>query len=788
MRILDRYIVREVLRHALLGLLIFTFVLFVPKLVRLMELFVRHSGSGSQIATLLLCILPSVLVFTIPMSVLVGVLLGLGRMSMDSEIIALTALGISRKRILLPVGVLATFGAVLTLLMTICLAPKSLRTFRNIEGSLLTSQISFQVQPRIFDERFPGKVLFVSDVLASGTRWNGIFLAEAGAESGSRVTLAESAIVIADPRQGKLELHFNGGSTHEFSREDPNHYSVTAFGRSDWPIEVNGLGNAKERAIGNPERSLRELWNDRGKGWREARVELHQRFAFPIACFVFALVAVPLGAQPRRGGRAAGTLLAVIVIGAYYLLFIMGAGLARQGAVPPWFGMWGANVILALTGLALLPRMERYRGEVKSMGLGARLAVFWRFLRRRKSKVISRAVAPRPSNGYARTENGVARMENGSTRAEPSGVSPSRIHTIIDLYILRRFAYHFAIVMGIFILLFQTFTFFELLDDIARHRIPFLVVTNYFRYLLPFLLYQLAPLGALVSVLATIGVMSKNNEIVAFKASGISLYRLAVPLLIAGAILAGALLILDSTYLPYANQRQDALRNQIKGRPPQTYTRPQRWIFGENAKVYNYDLFDATQNLFGGLTVIELDPTTFEMRRRVFATRANWLATEKTWVLESGWVREFANGEVAQYTPFKVTTLPELIEPPSYFNREVIQAIQMNWFDLEKYIDGLQRAGFDVSSLKVQWFKKLAYPLIAPISMLLAIPFAILVGSRGAISGIAMGVGIGITYWAVSALLEAMGGIGQLPPMLAGWSPDIIFLFFGLYFFFKMPT
>ncbi len=780
MRILDRYIVREVLRHALLGLLIFTFVLFVPKLVRLMELFVRHSGSGSQIATLFLCILPSVLIFTIPMAVLVGVLLGLGRMSMDSEIIALTALGISRKRILLPVGVLAFLGASLTLLMTIWLAPKSVQTFRTIQSDLITSQSSFLVQPRVFNE-FQHVVLFVNDVLASGTRWNGIFLAESGTESGSRVTLAESAIVIADPKQGKLELHLNGGYTHEFSRTDPNHYSVTAFGRSDWPLDVAGLNDAKQRTLSNPERGVIDLWRDRGSSWRDARVELHQRFAFPVACFVFALVAVPLGAQPRRGGRAAGTLLAVIVIGAYYLLFIMGAGLARQGNVPPWFGMWSANAILALTGLALLPRMERYRGEVKTSSFAARLAVFWRFLRRRKTKVISRAISPRPENGYARPGNGVA-------RAEPAEISPSRIHTIIDLYVLRRFFYHFAIVMGIFILLFQTFTFFELLDDIARHRIPFLVVINYFRFLVPYLLYQLTPLGALVAVLVTIGVMSKNNEVVAFKASGISLYRLAVPLLIAGAALAGTLLLLDSTYLPYANQRQDALRNQIKGRPPQTYTRPQRWIFGDNAKVYNYDLFDPTQNLFGGLTVIELDPGTFEMRRRVFATRARWLSTEKTWVLESGWARDFANGEVTQYTPFKVTTLPELVEPPSYFNREVIQAIQMNWLDLDKYIDGLQRAGFDVSSLKVQWHKKLAYPLIAPISMLLAIPFAILVGSRGAISGIAMGVGIGIGYWAVSALLEAMGGIGQLPPMLAGWSPDIIFLFLGLYFFFRMPT
>src|SRR5208283_4634772 len=241
MRILDRYIVREVLRHALLGLLIFTFVLFVPKLVRLMELFVRHSGSGSQIATLFLCILPSVLVFTIPMSVLVGVLLGLGRMSMDSEIIAITALGISRKRILFPVGVLAVLGACSTMLMSFWLAPLSLRTFRDIEGRLITSQISFQVQPRVFDERFPHMVLYVNDVAASGTHWHGVFLFETGAETGSRITLSEDAVVIAEPELGKLELHLNSGTTHEFQRETPDQYSVTAFQRSDWPIEFNTL-------------------------------------------------------------------------------------------------------------------------------------------------------------------------------------------------------------------------------------------------------------------------------------------------------------------------------------------------------------------------------------------------------------------------------------------------------------------------------------------------------------------------------------------------------------------
>lgn len=787
MRILDRYIVREVARHALLGLLIFTFVLFVPKLVRLMELFVRHTGSGGQIAKLFLCLLPGVLVFTLPMAMLIGVLLGLGRMSMDSEIIALTALGISRKRILVPVGVLATAGAALTLVMTLWLAPASLRTFRDTESGLATTQISFLVQPRVFEERFPHMVLYVNDVSASGTRWTGVFLAETGGQSGSRVTLAENAIVVAEPSQGKLELHLNGGSTHEFQRDEPDKYSVTDFGRSDWPIEVSDLATPKERELSNPEKSLRELLSDSGKNWRDARVELHQRFAFPAACFVFALIAVPLGSQPRRGGRAAGTLLAIVVIGAYYSLFIIGAGMARQGSVPAWAGMWMANVVLALTGVALLPRMERYRGEAVSTGTAAWFTKLWRRLRlagRRAKKRSASGAAATVTIAEGARANGGANDATGATSA-PAGWS---FPTIVDLYVLRKFLSSYAGVMGTFILLFEAFTFFELLDDIARHRIPFLVVVNYFRYLIPYLVYQLTPLGALVGVLVTIGVMSKNNEIVAFKASGISLYRLTVPLLLAGTTLAGALLLLDSTYLPYANQRQDALRNQIKGKPAQTYTRPQRWIFGENAKVYNYDVYDAKQNLFGGLTVIELDPATFQMKRRVFASRAQWLESEQAWALESGWVREFKDGKVAEYSPFKVTSLAELVEPPSYFNREVIQATQMNLVDLGKYIEGLRLAGFDVSTLKVQWQKKLAYPLIAPVSMLMAIPFAVVVGSRGAIGGIAMGIAIGIVYWAVAALFEAMGGIGQLPPGLAAWGPDLIFLFLGMYFFFKMPT
>jgi len=647
--------------------------------------------------------------------------------------------------------VLALSSSLLTLAMTVWLSPMALRALRSIEAQLISSQISFQVQPRVFDERFPNKVLYVSDVTASGMQWHGIFLAETRGEGGSHLTLAENAIVIAEPNQGKLELHLKGGTTHEFAREDADHYSVTAFGQSDWPIEVNGLTSAQPRQLSNPERSVRQLLSEKGPGWREARVELHRRFAFPVACLVFALVAVPLGAQPRRGGRAAGSLLAVL----------------------PSEGIWIANSVLAALGLALLPRMEQFRGESRWLRPFGYIKIWIRLQRRRQAQARARTAASRAANG------------DPLEIVAPSGGSFPRL---MDLYILRRFFYYFALLMVIFVFLYETFTLFDLFDDIARHKVPFLTVVDYFRYLTPFLLYNFFPLGALVAVLVTLGVMSKNNEIVAIKAGGTSLHRLAVPLFLAGLALAATMILLDYTYLPYANQRQDALHNQIKGRPPQTYTHPQRWIFGENYKIYNYDLFDPAQHLFGGLSVLEIDPTNFQLRRRIFATRARWSESQHVWVLEGGWMRDFSDGSIAHYERFTAAAPQELTEPPSYFNREVRQAFQMSLLELGNYIEGLRRAGFDVTNLTVQWHKKIAYPLMAPVSMLLAIPFAFFVGTRGALGGVALGVGIGVAYWAMAALLEAMGSVGQLPPQLSGWSPDIIFFFLGLYFFFKMPT
>lgn len=774
MRILDRYVCREVVSDSWLGLAVFTFVFFVPQLVRLMSLVVQHAATLKETATLLLCSLPPVLIFTVPMSMLVGVLIGLGRLSADSEIVALNASGISLRRLLVPVGAIALTATILTFCITLWLGPASLRTLSSLENHLRVSQASFAVQPRVFDEQFPHIVLYVEDVGASGLRWRGVFLADSSSSTGSKVTVAKNAIVVSDERESKLTIHFNDVSTHTYDPQNPDHYdlSTSAEESTDLPFTTSEAAANGPQTLNDRERTVHQLLS---AGTRSARVELQQRIALPIACLIFALLGVPVGVHPRRGGRAAGFVLTIVLICGYYLFFVMGVHFAQNGVLSPIAGVWTANIVTLAVALVLLRRIEHIHPEARWMDRLRRSV-----LRRPKAQPAAANSAIPPVVVRASLQIGRPSRRQYRTWSFP---------LIFDLYVLGTFFYWVVLMLATFMVLFDAFTLFDLLGDIAKNHISLGIVASYFAHLLPMMIYQLLPLAALVATLITLGLLAKNNEITAFKASGISMFRLALPLVFAGLLLSAGMFLLDDTILPYANQRQDALHDRIKGRPAQTYFQPShQWIFGEHDKIYNYELFDPYGNLFGGLNVFELNPSTFQVKRRIYANRAYWEPSLDSWILERGWVRDFSASSVTSFKSFRVDSFPELSEAPSYFKREVFQYNQMNWRQLRNYIRSLRDAGFETARLSVEWHKKFAFPLITAIIVFLAIPFALLVGTRGAIGGIALAVGIGIAYWSIAALFEALGTVGQLPPFLAAWAPDAIFAFLGLYFFLKMPN
>jgi LPS export ABC transporter permease LptG len=299
----------------------------------------------------------------------------------------------------------------------------------------------------------------------------------------------------------------------------------------------------------------------------------------------------------------------------------------------------------------------------------------------------------------------------------------------------------------------------------------------------------MTPLSVLVAVLVTFSLLQASNELTAMKATGISVYRVVVPVLAVALVISAALFLFEQYYLPDANTRQEALRNSIKGKPAQTFLRPERkWIFGQNNTIYYYEHFDPDQNEFAGLSVFQFEPATFQITTRIYATRARWSNEVEKWVFEKGWSRTFAGDGVDSYRRFDATTFDQAAEPPVYFKKEVKQSSEMNYPELARYIADLSQSGFDTVRLRVQLYKKIAYPLIVFVMAVLAVPFSLQAGRRGALTGIAIALGIAILYWMSSGLFEALGNVNQLPAALAAWAPNLLFGIAGGYLMFKVQT
>ena len=361
---------------------------------------------------------------------------------------------------------------------------------------------------------------------------------------------------------------------------------------------------------------------------------------------------------------------------------------------------------------------------------------------------------------------------------------------ILDDYVLRDFVVYLLLILGAFVVLGLVFNLFELLNDILRNRVAWLTVGEFLASSLPSAIYYpMAPMSVLIAVLITFGLMEKANEITAMKATGISIYRVVVPVLALAGIIAAGLFFFNEYYLPAVNRQQEALRNTIKGKPAQTFLRPDRmWMMGARSTIYYYEFFDADRNSFGNISVFEFDPASFSLKRRIFAARAHWEPELDRFVFEQGWTRSFNGPAIQDFHPFDVSTFKELEETPAYFKKEIKLYTEMSSSELSRYIADMQRSGFEVTRLRVQLQEKFAYPLITLVMAVLAVPFSLRAAKRGALAGVAVALGIAIVYFMVSRLFEAMGNLNQLPPALAAWAPDMLFALSGGYLILKVPT
>ncbi|MGA9670856.1 MAG: LPS export ABC transporter permease LptG [Terracidiphilus sp.] len=786
MRILTRYILGEILSHTLIGCALFTFVLFMRDLPHILEVVVRNSSTFSNVIEILLLTLPNTFKVTIPMAVLVGVLLGLSRLAADSEIIAMRASGLGIGYFVRVASIVAVGGTLIGLANSLWVAPRANQAILEMQQSLETSQASYEIQPRVFYEDFKNTVLYVQNVLAGtgASNWRQVFMVDVTDPANPKITTAASATVVSDSSQ-ELMMRLRDGTVHEIKIDQPLQYDISKFDTTDMPLVVSQqstvqLGRLDTFIYALPMDVL--LQRTHSHDPKRFLIELHNRFAYPAACLVLMLIGVPLGVASRRGGKSSAWVFTIGLVVIYYSLSLIGTALGRQDKIPVYIAVWLANAIFASAGTFLLWQMAS-GGRVLS-------AITSWTSRSPKPKP---EAAPVPAVGTNRGPLAVliSRFRPGAQGAKSRGAFPR----ILDEYVVVEFLKMFSLVLSGFVILMLVFTFFDLVGDILRNRIPLTTVGEYLINLTPSMLYQIAPLAVLIAVLVTFGVLNRNSELIAMKATGISLYRLVVPVVSISAILAVSLFLFDEYYLPQANRRQEALRNIIKGRPPQTVLHPeQKWIFGqphpgEPGRIFYYQFpFDPDRNEFANLSIFEFDPSTFALSRRIFASRVYWDSQAGSWQFQNGWERDISGANVTGYHEFARTSFSEIHEDPSYFTKEEKQAHEMNFGQLNSYIGDLRQSGFDTMRLRVELWHKLAYPLVAVVMAVLAIPFALSMGRRGSLTGIAVAIFVALTYFVVDGTFGAMGNVNYLPAALAAWSPDILFGLTGGYLLLRTPT
>jgi LPS export ABC transporter permease LptG/LPS export ABC transporter permease LptF len=793
-RILTRYILGEILSHTLIGFALFTFILFMRELPHILETIVRNSSTFADVMEILLFTLPNAFKVTIPMAVLVGVLLGLSRLAADSEITAMRASGLGIGYFVGVSSIVAVTGTVLGLINSIYVAPRANQAILDMQQELETSQASYEIQPRVFYEDFRNYVLYVQDVRAGtgASNWRQVFMADVTDPSTPIITTAASATVVSDESQ-ELLMRLRNGAEHQMVQGEPQQYNISAFTSTDRPLVLSQqgdvhLGRVDTAIFAMPMDELRAHLH--GPDAKHYQIELNTRFAYPAACLVLMLVGVPLGVASRRGGKSSGFVFTILLVFLYYFLSSTGIALGRQNKLSAVAAVWMANLLFAAAGTFLLWQMAsggRILNAITGWFSRASKSPASTFPVSTSSASTSKQKPVAKSNGMPITSF-IDRLKPPSQRSASRGVFPR----ILDQYVVVEFLNMFFLVLAGFLLLLVIFTFFDLIGDILRNRIALTTVGLYLMNLTPNLLYTIAPLAVLIAVLVTFGVLNRNSELVAMKATGISLYRLVVPIFSIAVLLALSLFVFDELYLPQANRRQEALRNIIKGRPPQTVLHPeQKWIFGEPragepGRIFYYQFFDSDRNEFANISVFEFNPSTFELTRRIFAARAVWDTQRGTWRFERGWVRDLTG--TVDYREFSNTTFAEIHEEPSYFKKESLQSQEMNFGQLERYIGDLQQSGFDTMRLRVALWHKLAYPLTAIVMAVLAIPFALSMGRRGSLAGIAIAIGVALTYQVLDGLFGAMGNVNYLPAMLAAWSPDILFGLIGGYLLLRTPT
>jgi LPS export ABC transporter permease LptG len=774
--VLDRYIARELVSPFAFGCALLTFFLVIDRIYHLTDLVITKGVPFSLVMQLLVIMLPSFLAHTLPMALLVAVLLAGGRLASDLEIVAFKAAGVSALRLFRPVMAAALLVTGVTAGLTLIVNPAANAEFQRQLFRILQARAASGLQERIFNSTFGDLTIYVEDVSASQVALRGLLVSDERDPTLSRIISSREGRLLTDEANRRITLRMLNGAVNEADivpvdvpktmvdtpsptggAAGASRYRYTRFDIYDMSLSVDSPLKGAPR-VEKPEKDL--SLGDLGAKIAEYRddphsrapfeIERHKRYALPVAALVFGLVAFPLAIRSHRGGRSIALVGSLAILVTYYLMMTSLEGAALRARMPAVVAIWAPNVMFGVTGLTLLIATAR---EWRWPAMPA----VWRVI-----EAVRRALPGRPT---------------WRRRGHTAGGARDSTH-IVDRYLVREYVAFMGIGLAVAAALFIVVDLVKTLDKYLRVKPPLMYILEHFAYRLPAALHDGLPVVMLVATIFLFLTLSRYHELTALKAAGVSLYRVSAPVLGVGLLVAIGAGLFQELALPVLNERGDEVdRVKIRGQAPRhLQTRQRLWVRSADTRFYRVELLNPATNDLHGVTILELDRD-FRLTGRLDARRAHW--TAGGWELSEGAYREIGDEGKVQTVPFSWTAM-DLKEELDDFLRIHKPVGSMSFWELRDYIGQLEAAGFQIRKYLVELYSKLSFPLVNLVMVLVAIPFALQSPRGGRLFGIGLAIMIMAGYLVVHFVALAFARADLLPPLIAAWTANVIFMGIGV--------
>ena len=360
MKLLSRYILKELVGVFGLALFIFTLVLLLNRVLRLADLVLNKGVSIGVVLKLLAYLSPSFLILIIPIAVLVSAITVFSRLSTDSELVVMKATGMSFLQMLVPVVVLSLAAYAVTSYLMLVAFPAGNRAFQQAMFELVQSKAAVDIKPRVFNDTFSGLVIYVHEVPAKGNVLKGVFIADRRDPKQPQIISAQWGLLKPEPELRRVVFQLQNGTIHRLL-PDKERYQLVHFRRHELSLNLGSLfgSRAKKGAKEMTAGELRRWARQAPPGSRQrsiALVEYYKKFSLPVACFLLGFVGAPLGIVNRRSGRSGGLVMSTVVVLLYYLLYTTGEGLGDEGRIPALLAVWIPNIAIGLLAVYLVTK------------------------------------------------------------------------------------------------------------------------------------------------------------------------------------------------------------------------------------------------------------------------------------------------------------------------------------------------------------------------------------------------------------------------------------------------